>query len=189
MRTVTFGVASSLDNSIARKDHGIDWLKWNDEIAAVMKTYWKTIDTVVCGRKTYDLAVKHGNPAYPGVMNYVLSRTLKQSPSPKIEIVAEDAVAFVRKLKGQKGKGICIMSGGQVARPLLEADLVDEVGFNIHPVLLGAGVPLFYEMPRQIDLTLLECKTFQGGCVYVRYRVEHQKSGAPSSRIASDRAR
>jgi dihydrofolate reductase len=64
--------------------------------------------------------------------------------------------------------------GGELARSLFEADLIDEIGFNIHPVLLGAGIPLFHPMKWQIDLKLLECKTFKNGCILVTYRVKHR---------------
>ena len=47
MRKVTFGVANSLDNFIARTDHAVDWLVWDDEVAAITAEFWKTIDTVV----------------------------------------------------------------------------------------------------------------------------------------------
>ena len=50
---------------------------------------------------------------------------------------------------------------------------VDEISFNIHPVLLGAGIPLFHQMKRQIDLELKECKAFKNGCVLVSYRVKN----------------
>jgi dihydrofolate reductase len=49
---------------------------------------------------------------------------------------------------------------------------IDEIGFNIHPVLLGSEIPLFHEMAHQINLELLECKHFKNGCVFVRYRVK-----------------
>jgi dihydrofolate reductase len=65
------------------------------------------------------------------------------------------------------------MGGGDFAKTLFEADLIDEIGFNIHPVLLGSGIPLFHEMKRQIDLELLECKSLKNGCVLVTYRVKH----------------
>ena len=61
-----------------------------------------------------------------------------------------------------------------MARSLFEADLIDELGFNIHPVLLGSGIPLFHEMKRQINLELLECQPFKNGCVLVKYRVKHE---------------
>jgi dihydrofolate reductase len=57
---------------------------------------------------------------------------------------------------------------------LFEAGLIDEIGFNIHPVLLGSGIPLYYEMPRQIDLELIQSQTFKNGCVYVLYRVRNK---------------
>ena len=174
MRKVTFGGANSLDNFIARKDGAVDWLMWSDEAAAVMKDYWQKIDTILMGRKTYEvgLALSKGkkNP-YSNIKTYVFSRTLKAAEG--VEIVSENAAEFVRDLKQQDGKEICVMGGGDFARSLFEAGLIDEIGFNIHPVLLGQGVPLFLEMNRQIDLELLESRAFKNGCVYVLYRVKN----------------
>jgi dihydrofolate reductase len=173
VRKVTFGGANSLDNYFARPDHSVDWLMWSDEAAAVMADYWKTIDTVLMGRKTYEVAARsgHGGGSYPGISTYVFSRTLTEAGG--ATVVSGDAVEFVRDLKRQDGKDICLMGGGELARPLLEAGLVDEIGFNIHPVLLGSGIPLFHPMSRQIDLELTECRAFKNGCVYVTYRVKN----------------
>ena len=118
------------------------------------------------------LAKGQANP-YASVKSYVFSRTLKESSDENVEIVSSDAVQFVRELKNQEGKDICVMGGGDFAKTLLENNLIDEIGFNIHPILLGAGVPLFYEMKRQIDLELIECRQFKNGCVYVLYRVKN----------------
>ncbi|GEM_PF-4398575 len=68
-RKVTFGVAGSLDNFIADAKEGVDGLLWNDEAAAPVSEFWKTIDTVLMGRKTYAIAAKAGSGAYPGVRN------------------------------------------------------------------------------------------------------------------------
>jgi dihydrofolate reductase len=174
MRKITFGGANSLDNYFARKDDAVDWLKWSDEAAAVMSGYWKTIDTILMGRKTYEVAQrmsKGSKSPYPEMQSYVFSRTLTSAPG--ATLVSDDAVGFVHDLKAQPGKGICLMGGGNLARPLFEAGLIDEIGFNIHPVLLGSGIPLFYGMNRQIDLELLECKPFKNGCVFVKYRVRN----------------
>jgi dihydrofolate reductase len=175
VRKVTFGGANSLDNYLARPDHSVDWLRWGKEVSAVMADYWKTIDTVLMGRKTYEVALQKGKGGgnYPGMKTCVFSRTLKEGSDGSVAIIAGDAADFVRKLKGQDGKDICLMGGGELARPLFEAGLIDEIGFNIHPVLLGSGIPLFHPMSRQIDLELLECRTFKNGCVLVTYRVKH----------------
>src|SRR5918996_784875 len=77
----------------------------------------------------------------------------------------EDSAGFVRKLKKEKGKDVCVMGGGVLARSLFDAGLIDEIGFNIHPVLLGSGIPLFHEMKKQIDLKLIKCQELKNGCV------------------------
>lgn len=175
MRKVTFGGANSLDNYLARKDGAVDWLLWGQEAESYMTEFWKTIDTVLMGRKTYEVAMRNSkgsaNP-YPGIKSYVFSRTLKRNAGQNIEIISENAAEFVKNLKTQKGKDICVMGGGDFAKSLFEAGVIDEIGFNIHPVLLGSGIPLFHEMKRQIDLELLSCKPFKNGCVLVTYRVK-----------------
>lgn len=175
MRKVIFGGANSLDNFIARKDGAVDWLIWSKEVPQIMKEMWKTIDTIVMGRKTYEVSLKMGGGGgQAGVKTYVFSRTLKKRNTKQVFFVAEDAAGFVRRLKEEEqGNDICVMGGGVLARSLFEADLIDEIGFNIHPVLLGSGIPLFYEMSRQIDLELQECRQLSHGCVYVTYAVKH----------------
>ena len=175
MRKVTFGGASSLDNFIARKDGSYDWLMWSKEAGEYMRDYWKTIDTIVMGRKTYEVALQHGaSGEHPGIKTYVFSRTLKPKNTARLTILSDDVVDVVRRLKKEDGKDICVMGGGLLAKPLLEAGLIDEIGFNIHPVLLGSGIPLFHEMSRQIDLELKECRRLSNGCVYVTYDVKHR---------------
>jgi len=184
MRKVTLGLASSLDNYIARKDGGFDWLHWSDEVAEISAKFMKTVDALLIGRKTFEVMLASGQTSYPGAKNYVFSHSkkkrealkkrlaAKKKPDRNVEIVTEDAAKFVRELKRRKGKGIVVFGGGELAKSLFEADLIDEVVLNIHPVLLGSGIPLFHEMKQQIDLELLECKVLKGGYLAVTYRVK-----------------
>jgi dihydrofolate reductase len=169
-RIVTFGGANSLDNFIARTDESVDWLMWTREVAEISRKYWKTIDTVLMGRKTFEFTLTSESGAYPGVKNYVFSKTLK-GKFDGVEVVSEDAAIFVKRLKNEKGKGICVIGGGLLAKSLFDADLIDEIGLNIHPVLLSSGIPLFHDMHKQINLNLLECRQLQNGCVLLRYQV------------------
>jgi dihydrofolate reductase len=170
VRLVTFGGAGSLDNRFARSDGGVDWLRWSDEAAAVGAAYWETIDTVVMGRRTHEAAVTAGTPAYPGVANYVCSRTTPPGDRDGVTWVA-DGVACVHALKRATGRGICIMGGGVLAATLFDAGLIDEIGLNLHPVLLGEGIATVPSLARQVDLRLVECRAFSNGCVLLRYRV------------------
>ena len=171
MRKVTYGAACSLDGYIARVDNGVDWLRWTDDVQRLTSEYWKAVDTVFMGRKTYEVARASGSGAYPKVDNYVFSRTLTVDPEPQVRLVRENAGDFVAELKRNRGGEICVMGGGELARTLLEAELVDELGVNIHPVLLGQGIPLVPSLPRQIDLELLRFEPLSAGCLYALYRV------------------
>ena len=175
MRTVTYGAACSLDMFITGPDGGVDWLVWTDDVHAIMAAFWREVDTVVTGRKTYEFALKSGGGGgeMPGVKGYVCSRTLPDR-LPDGTTVVRDAVALIGELKTQPGKGICVMGGGVLARSLFEAGLIDEVGMNIHPVLLGGGVPMFPGPVRRTDLELIESRTLKGGCVLANYRVKRQ---------------
>ena len=189
MRTVTYGAACSLDGFIAAADGSIDWLHFSRDVQDVMTKYWATVDTVLMGRKTWEVAtaMSGGGAAKKkrkadgsarrktkGPATYVFSRTLGDISDSGAQLVADDAGEFVRALKRQPGQGICVMGGGELARSLLEADVVDEVGLNIHPILLGAGVPFFRDPGRRIPLELIECRTLDGGCVLATYRVRHR---------------
>src|SRR6266550_2154169 len=184
MRKVTLGLANSLDNFIARKDGGFDWIHWSKEVAEISAKFMKTVDALLIGRKTYEGMLAYGQTSYPGAKNYVFTRAKKKSTALKkklatkkadknVEIITTDAAKFVHELKHSKGKGIVIFGGGELAKSLFEADLIDEVVLNIHPVLLGSGIPLFHEMKKQIDLELLECKILKGGYLAVSYRIKH----------------
>ena len=175
MRKVTYGAACSLDGFITGPEGELDWLKFSKDVQAIMTDYWKRIDTLLMGRKTWEVANAMGSSANSdsmmvGITSYVFSRTLRELPGGSGLLVNEDAGDFVRALKRRRGKEICVFGGGELAQSLFEAGVIDEVGVNVHPVLLGAGVPLFRNAGR-IRLRLTECRQIGGGCVYATYRV------------------
>lgn len=185
MRKVKYFVANSLDNFIARPDGAVDWL-FNDGTDYGMAEFFKTIDTMLIGRKTYEFVLSHSpkpkrkskkakaaRASKPGMTSYIFSRTMKAGADEDVNIISENAGAFVRKLKAEAGKDIWLMGGGELAKGLFAENLVDEISLNVHPVLLGAGIPLFPDIGKQLDLELLECRSHQNGCVQVTYRVKN----------------
>jgi dihydrofolate reductase len=180
MRTVTYGAACSLDGFITDREGGVGWLHFSDDAQQVMAEYWAGVDTILMGRKTWEVAMRQrgdtspeaaeGDSGMGGMSSYLFSRTLRESPPDGIELVSDDAAGFVNALKERPGKGICVLGGGELGSALIEAGVVDEVGVNIHPILLGSGVPLFRDTG-QVKLTLVESRVMAGGCVYARYAV------------------
>ena len=86
--------------------------------------------------------------------------------------VAETATPLLRKEGNSELKDIMVMGGGELGSALLDAGVVDEIGFNIQPVLLGSGIPVWHRMS-QVDLELIECRGLKKGCVYVTYKVSN----------------
>lgn len=175
MRKVIYGGACSLDGFFTARDGALDWLHFSKDVEAVMKTFWASTDALLFGRKTWDqAAASGGGGSSKGMKGYLFSRTLKKSPGKGVELVTSDAGGFVRTLKQQPGKDILVMSGGNLATSLFEAGVIDEVGLNIHPLLLGSGTPAFLDPGARVKLELTECRGLDGGCVLVTYRVNHQ---------------
>ena len=174
MRTVTYGAACSLDGFIAPTDGSMDWLHFSKDVQDYMATYWSSIDTMLMGRKTWEVAMAMGGGGGGGGANkittYIFSRTLERVGH-GAHLVREDAGEFVRRLKDQPGKGICVMGGGELAQSLFAAGVIDEVGLNVHPVILGSGIPFFRDPGRRIGLELAESRVIDGGCVLSTYRV------------------
>lgn len=186
MRMVTYGGAVSLDGFLAGVDGAIDWLHFSKDVQDVMTKFWKDVDTILMGRKTYDFAVSSGREAStgkkrtkdksrnePAVRTYVFSRTLQSIDEPGVELVKGDAVEFVRGLKCRPGKDIYLTGGGELAQSLLAAGLVDRIGLNIHPILLGSGIPTFRDPGHRVKLMIEECRPLEGGCILVNYVVVH----------------
>ena len=180
MRTITYGGAVSLDGFLAAADGSYDWLHFSADVQQIMTEFWKGVDVMLMGRKTWEVAAaqsggtsrrstKRRQARAPKMRTYVFSRTLPPLDAPGVELVRGDAVAFVRELKQRPGGRICLMGGGELATSLIAAGLVDEVGLNIHPILLGSGVPVFRDTGRRVSVTLEECRPIDGGCVLARY--------------------
>ena len=98
MRTVTYGAACSLDGFIAGPDGSVDWLHYSKDVQKIMATYWKTVDTMLIGRKTWEVGqrmaaeqgVDAGGPV-SGITTYLFSRTMRSAPAPDTHLVSSDA--------------------------------------------------------------------------------------------------
>ena len=164
MRKIILGLGISLDGYIARKNGAVDWLSmdWDYDWTA----FFKTIDAVLMGRKSWDVALemtppekRNANP-YGAMETYVFSNTLETSGVEGVEIVSGDLKEFVGNLRARDGKNIWLSGGGDLAKSFLNENLVDEIHLGITPHLLGSGLPLFLELEREIPLRLISCKTY-----------------------------
>ena len=176
MRKVTFSAAMSLDGYIADPKGGYDWIVIDPEID--FGEMFKKYDTVLMGRKSYDMSKGAGGYGMPGPKAYVFSRTLKQADVPDAT-VSNDLKKTLTELKQAQGKDIWLFGGGELFRSLLELQLVDALEVAVIPVLLGDGLPLLPKSTRRASLVLTNQKLFKKtGTVMLNYDVKYQKARA-----------
>jgi dihydrofolate reductase len=180
-RKIIVYIATSADGFIARPDGGIEWLNGPHLKGDYgMAAFFKSIDTILWGRKTYEQALQMGlhlSVYGARTRHYVFTRDpaaaarLQKSPDPNIEFVNEPVKPFTQRLRAQRGKDIWMMGGSEITAAFLDAGEIDEFSIHVIPVFIGEGIPLVAPRHRSVRLKLLSTKKFPDGVVHLNYRV------------------
>jgi dihydrofolate reductase len=194
-RSIVVYVAVSADGYIARPDGGVEWL---DRPSAAgdygMRAFLRSIDTILWGRKTYEMALGFGeqgtNFGRP-LRNLVFTRGSLDAVAPGFELVREPIGEFTRRLRQEPGRDVWVMGGADLIGSLLDADEVDALVLHVIPTLIGAGIPLLAPRHRLVPLALKSVKSFADGVLRVHYLVERggAAAGLPAARRRPARRR
>lgn len=161
IRNIILYIAVSLDGYIARNNGAVDWLSDGSENLNIDNGYdrfYKSIDTVVMGRTTYEQVINELSPdvwVYEGKKCYVAA-TKKWESDNRVEFISEDIAGFVNNLKKQQGKDIWLVGGGKLIDQFIKQNLIDKYIITIIPTILGDGIPLFLGKNPEIKLKLIE---------------------------------
>jgi len=171
-RKLIYNVATTLDGFIAGPGGALDLFVFEGDHVADYVATLRTYGAVIMGRSTYALGLDRGvTDPYPFLETYVVSRTMKHSPDPRVRVIAGDVAAFVRELKRAPGGDVYLCGGGDLASTLFADDLVDEVVVKLNPVLAGGGTPLVAQLAAPQKLVLASTKVYQSGVITLRYAV------------------
>ena len=172
MRKLILQVAVSLDGLIEGPNGEFDWCFTDQDYG--LKDFFKQIDTLFIGRKTYELMLRMGenaSPGFPKFREYIFSRTLDKVKDDAV-LIKEDIESEVRKIKKEKGKDIWLFGGGSLTTSLMNLTLVDEIWLAVHPIVLGGGKPLFTDLKERVELKLMDTKTYSTGLVFLKYAIK-----------------
>ncbi|WP_433565497.1 dihydrofolate reductase family protein [Nocardia sp. CA-151230] len=189
MRKLTYYVAATIDGFIATDAGSVDFFPvGGDHGPAIIAQYPETLptkvrqvlgvdkpcqnfDTVIMGRKTHDFGVRTGTSSpYAHLRQFVVSSTLPENPAPDVELIAENPIERVRELKREKGLGIWLCGGGELAQTLLPE--IDQVFLKLYPMVLGHGRPLFGtagHLPEPARFRVLTSRIFEDGVAFIKY--------------------
>lgn len=185
MRKVIFLMHVSLDGMVAGPNGEMDWITYNDEVAADAHSLHATTDAAIYGRITYEMMAGY----YPGVLSnpdsdpddrrhaawletaakVVATRSLLNVTWAGTVVIGADIATEVAALKAQPGKDMWLLGSPTLAQTFMQLDLIDEYRLNISPVVLGRGKPLFGDQETPRRLSLVQSKSFKDGVVGVRY--------------------
>ena len=102
---------------------------------------------------------------------YVVSSTLATGEWNNSTVLTGDAVTEVSKLKQALDGEIVLPASYQLARSLIEHDLVDELRLVVFPVALGAGERIFGELRGSSSMRLLSTRTIGDSLVFLAYEM------------------
>jgi dihydrofolate reductase len=170
-------IATSLDGFIARKNGDLDWLPGSDGVAGDedygFHEFFASIDTLVMGRKTYELALTFKEWPYRGKNVIVLSSGFPREPKSLNEGVmgtSSSPTELIQRL-ASSGSGHVYVDGGKTIQGFLQADLIQDMTITRIPVLIGEGISLFGPLAHDIKLEHVSTRAFESGFVQSKYKV------------------
>jgi dihydrofolate reductase len=178
-RKIIVYIATSADGYIARPDGDVEWLNRRPHTVDYgMRAFYRSIDTILFGRKTYDWALdymkktgKKSGVFDKKVANYVFSRKPPKKVVPEVKFVSESVKVFARRLRATPGKHIWMMGGGELIASFLDAGEIDGFDIQVIPTFIGEGIPLVAPRHRDVSLRLRSARKYPDGVVGLRYDV------------------
>ncbi|MBI4917236.1 MAG: dihydrofolate reductase [Acidobacteria bacterium] len=168
-------IAASLDGYIARANGDLDWLEppeGGEHGEHGYEEFIATVDALVVGRNTYDKVLTFDAWPYGERPVFVLS-TRELAPPPGgavVERMAGEPAEIVARLAA-RGLRHLYVDGGITIQRFLRAGLIQRLVINHIPVLLGAGIPLFGALERDVVLRHVATRQYSGGLVQSEYVV------------------
>lgn len=177
-RRIIAYIATSADGYIARPDGDVEWLNRRPHRDYGIRQFYRTIDTILWGRGTYDWLLRYSKKQGrttglfdTKMANYVFSRRPPKTAADGVEFVKGPVTAFAKRVRALPGKHIWMMGGAGLIASFLDAGEIDEFDIHVMPVFIGKGIPLVAPRHRDVPLRLLSSKAYPDGVVRLRYEV------------------
>jgi dihydrofolate reductase len=185
MRKLVLFIHTSLDGFVAGPKGEMDWITVDEDMFDYAGRQTDKADTALYGRVTYQMmesywptagekpnATKHDKQHstwYNKVGKVVLSKTLKEANLTNTNIISDNIVEEIIKLKKRSGKNILIFGSPTAVHSLITENLIDDYWLFINPVFLGQGIPLFKGIKAKAKLKLVTSNIFPSGVVCLNY--------------------
>ncbi len=155
MRKIILNLCTSLDSVIEEPNGEIDWCFMDQDYSMI--EFLNRTDSIFFGRKSYDQLIKEVPNAFPDKVKFVFTKT-KNYSSDNLNVIGGDIEKVVKEILNQPGKDIWLFGGASITTTFLNLNLVDELMLSVHPLILGSGKSLFFEIQNRKKLKLTDTK-------------------------------
>jgi dihydrofolate reductase len=165
-------VGTSLDGFIARANGDLDFLPPGGGEPHGYDEFMASVDALVMGRNTFEKVITFDAWPYGEKPVFVLSThpLVPAPPEAVVERMSGPPAAIVSQLAA-RGIGHIYVDGGITVQRFLEAGLIQRLIVTRVPVLIGAGIPLFGAVQRDILLRHVATRQYATGLVQSEYVV------------------
>ena len=153
MRKIILFIASSLDGYIAKNDGNVDWLPVSGPSG--YGDFYKSIDTVIMGKTTYDQILTFGAYPYPDKKSYVFTRNSDHKKNGDIQFV-NDVEKLTKNILSNPGMNIWLVGGSKIISNFMNLGFIDEMILTVIPTVLGNGIPLFVDIQKETKFELIK---------------------------------
>jgi dihydrofolate reductase len=164
-------IATSIDGFIARSNGALDWLPEGGGEPHGYTEFMATVDALVIGRKTFETVLSFPEWPYGPKPVIVLSSTPEALEAPRgalCTIINAPPAEVVDRLAA-RGMDHLYIDGGVTIQRFLEAGLIQRLIITRVPVVLGAGIPLFGPVARDLRFTHVATRAYPSGLVQSEY--------------------
>jgi len=167
-RKIKLFIASSLDGYIAKEDGSVYWLPQSGDSG--YDNFYKSIDIVLMGKKTYEQILTFGKFPYKDKTSYVFTRNPNQKKKDENVEFTSEVEEFTKELVLSSGKDIWLVGGSDIISTFLNLKFIDEIILTVIPVVLGKGIPLFKNIKEEVKLELIKTTEYDG-LVELSYKI------------------
>lgn len=196
MRRIVMFNHVSADGYFATGDGAMDWVVPDEELSRSVMQHGPKYDTVLFGRKTYDMFEQFWpraldeatstapDPHAPGrrstfnrdmavflndVAKVVFSRHRQDVTWKNSRLVRTFDPKAVEAMKRERGEDMILFGSGSIVSQLTRHGLIDEYQFVVAPILLGSGRTILDGVAERTRLRLVDSRAFPSGSVLQRY--------------------